>query len=187
MASVLDLEPRRITVDEYHKMIGAGVFDEDERLELLEGVIIPMSPQSPDHADLVQWLTNVLARAIGPEYEVRPQLPLTIRPTSEPEPDLAIVPAGRNRRQHPTTALIVIEVARDSLRKDRTVKASIYAGVPIPEYWLVNVAEACVEVHREPDPSARRYGSVQTVRRGEELLSAALPRLRIALTDLFAD
>ena len=187
MASVLDFEPRRITVDEYHRMVEAGVFDEDERIELLDGLLVPMSPQSPDHADLVQWLTNRLVRLIGPDYEVRPQLPLTAGATSEPEPDLAIVPAGRARRAHPKTAPLVIEVARDSLRKDRLLKASLYAKAGVLEYWMVNAEERCVEVHRDPDPVAGRYVAVQTLQRGQALTSAILPQVRIDLSEMFGE
>jgi Uma2 family endonuclease len=187
VASVLEFEPRRISVEEYHKMIEAGIFDEDERLELLEGVIVSISPQSPDHADLVQWLTNRLVRLIGDRYDVRPQLPLVASPMSEPEPDLAVVPAGRTRDRHPTNALLVIEVARESLRKDRLLKAALYARAGIPEYWIVNPAEKCVEVHRDPDPSAGRYTTVTTVARGGELIAVKLPQIRIAVGELFGE
>ncbi len=185
VASVLDFEPRRITVDEYHRMVEAGVFDEDERIELLDGVLVPMSPQTPDHADLVQWLNNRLVRLVGPEYDVRPQLPLTAGATSEPEPDLVVVPAGRARHAHPKSAPLVIEVARESLRKDRLLKAGLYARAGVLEYWIVNAEERCVEVHRDPDPAAGRYATVQTHRRSGTLTSSALPQVRIELGELF--
>lgn len=168
-------------------MVEAGVFDEDERIELLEGLLVPKSPQSPDHADLVQWLTNTLVRLVGPDYEVRPQLPLTAGATSEPEPDLAIVPAGRARHAHPKTAILVIEVARESLRKDRLLKSVLYAGAGVPEYWIVNAEGRSVEVHRDPDAPSRRYGTVQTLRLGETLTSAVLSRVRIDLRELFGE
>jgi Uma2 family endonuclease len=187
VASVLDFELRRISVEEYHKMIEAGIFDEDERLELLEGVIVPMSPQSPDHADLVQWLTNRLVRLIGDGYDVRPQLPLVASPTSEPEPDLAVVPAGRTRERHPTGALLVIEVARESLRKDRLLKASLYARAGIPEYWIVNPAEDRVEVYRDPDPAAGRYATVTSVGRDGVVAAEKLPQVRIRVGELLGE
>lgn len=187
MASVLEFEQRRISVAEYHKMIAAGVFAEDERIELLEGVIVPMSPQSPDHADLVQWLTNTLARLIGPDHHVRAQLPLSASDLSEPEPDIVVVPAGRSRRQHPKSALLVIEVARESLRKDRLLKTGIYARARIPEYWIIDIAERCVEFHSDPDPVAGRYGAVRSFRAGQELVSLTVPAVRIAIDDLFGE
>lgn len=166
-------------------MIEAGIFDEDERLELLEGVLVPMSPQSPEHADIVQWLNNTLVRLAGPEYDVRPQLPLTASPHSEPEPDLAVVPAGRTRAAHPGSALLVIEVARDSVRKDRLLKAGLYARAGIPEYWIVNVDEGCIEVHVSPDAAAGCYTKAQTLRRGEDLGCGVLPQIRFSVADLF--
>jgi Uma2 family endonuclease len=187
VSSVLEFELRRISTAEYHRMIEAGVFDGDERLELLEGVIVPLSPQSPERADLIQWLNNTLARLIGPQYEVRPQLPLTAGESSEPAPDLAIVPAGRARTRHPTTALLVIEIARESLRKDRLLKAGIYARAGVPEYWIVNTAERCVEFHRDPDPTAARYATMLTVRPGQELKSASVPGVRLPVGDFFEE
>lgn len=187
MASVLEFGPRRISAAEYHKMSQAGVFEEDERIELLEGVIVPMSPQSPDHADLIEWLNNTLARLVGPAYRVRPQLPLAADDFSEPEPDILVVPADRPRGQHPKTALLVVEVARESLRKDRLIKAGIYARAGIPEYWIVNIPERCVESHTEPDPAAGRYAKLLTLRAGEELASASVPGVRIAVADLFRE
>ena len=163
-------------------MIDAGIFGEDDRLELLEGLILPMSPQSPEHADVIQRLTNRLARMLGPAYEVRPQLPLAAGSASEPEPDLAVVPAGRTHREHPGSAPLVIEVARDSIRKDRLLKAGIYARAAVSEYWIVNIADGCVEVHRDPD--AGQYRSARVFRPGEELASSAVPQIVLAVSEV---
>src|SRR5262245_35302979 len=110
---------RRLSVEDYHRMITAGVFDEDERLELLEGVIVEMSPQSPRHAIIIQRLCDRQFTSPGPDCVVRSQLPLTLAADSEPEPDVAVVPrnASGDRDEHPSTALLIFEVASDSLRK----------------------------------------------------------------------
>ena len=110
-------------------MIAAGVFEEDERLELLEGVIVQMSPQSPRHAVVITRLCDPQFAAVGPDCLVRAQLPLTLEPDSEPEPDVAVVrrAEGGDRHRHPSSALAVFEVASDSLRKDRLAKAVLYA------------------------------------------------------------
>lgn len=132
MASVLEFEPRRISVEEYHRMTDAGILDEDERVELLEGVIIPMSPQRPEPAGRIQRLANRLTRRLPPIYDVRVQLPLSLGGISEPEPDLTVVRAdqGDPISAHPSTALLVIEVARESLRNGRAARLSIDPRAP---------------------------------------------------------
>lgn len=187
--SVLALEPqRRLSVLDYHRMIAAGVFGEDERLELLEGVIVEMSPQRPRHAEAIRRLCDPRFAAVGPEYVVQSQLPLTLGPDAEPEPDVAVV---RRRDhgyadRHPTAAFLVFEVAFDSLRKDRVAKAAIYARAGIPEYVIVNLTGNCLEVHRDPDPSASRYRTVTTLTIGERFESAAVSGFAFAVADLLA-
>ncbi len=186
---VLRLEPqRRISVGEYHRMIEAGILDEDEHVELLEGVIVEASPQSEAHAHAIQWLTRTLLRALSDDYFVRPQLPLTLGDWSEPEPDLAVVRVADlpSRKEHPGQALLAIEVALDSLRKDRLVKASLYARFGIPEYWIVDVGRERVEVYRDPDSAAGRYAKQQAVRGDDRLVPSLLPQVDIRVADIFA-
>ncbi len=167
---------RRLSVEDYHRMIAAGVFDEDERLELLEGVIVEMSPQSPRHAEVISRLCDPGFVSAGPDCLVRSQLPLTLPGDSEPEPDVAIVPrtARGYGEGHPTTALVVFEVAGDSLRKDRLAKAQVYARAGIPEYVIVNLVQGSLEVHRDPDPAAQRYRTVTTLGRTDRFESSGV-------------
>src|SRR4051794_9838863 len=111
---------RPVTVAEYHQMIDAGVFREGEHLELIHGLIVARSPQSGPHARIIQRLTGMLVRGLGETYDVRVQLPLTLE-DSEPEPDFSIVRQGEGGcgSDHPSTALLVIEVGRSTLRLDR--------------------------------------------------------------------
>jgi Uma2 family endonuclease len=183
------MEPqRRLSVEDYHRMIEAGVFDEDERLELLEGVIVEMSPQRPRHAEVISRLCDPRFVTVGPEFLVRSQLPLTLGPESEPEPDVAVV--HRNPKgyaaNHPTSAFLVVEVSGDSLRKDRVAKAAIYAHAGIGEYVIANLADECLEVHRDPDARARRYQTISTLRAGDRFESASVPGFGFAVTDLLA-
>jgi Uma2 family endonuclease len=179
---------RRLTVDEYHRMIQARIVHEDEPLELVDGLLVSMTPQGVPHARVIQRLNRALIDALGPEYAVRPQLPLTLGVSSEPEPDLAVVEREEAEAidHHPRTALLVIEVGGDSLRYDRTVKAALYAGAAIPEYWIVDVEKRCVEVHREPEAPARRYRTVLTLGSGDTATCESVPRLSVALQALFA-
>lgn len=176
--SVLAQEPqRRLSVDDYHRMIAAGVFEENERIELLEGVIVEMSPQKPAHAEVISRLCDPRFVTPGPDVVVRAQLPLTLGQGSEPEPDVAVVarrPEGYGR-SHPTTALLLFEVARESLPKDRVVKSAVYARAGIPEYVIVNLDEECLEVQRDPDPEAGQYRSRQIVRAGDRFVSSSVP------------
>ncbi|HUL79120.1 MAG TPA: Uma2 family endonuclease [Vicinamibacteria bacterium] len=178
---------RRITVDEYHHMIDAGALGEDDRVQLIGGAVVAMTPQGPAHALAIQSLTRLLGRALPSDLVLRPQLPLTFAGDSEPEPDLAVLRLAdaSSREHHPRTALLVVEVAGDSLRLDRETKAALYARGGIPEYWIVNLAESTVEVHRDPDPSRRAY-RVKTVVPSEGTLAAtSVPGVRIDVADLF--
>lgn len=178
--------PRRFSTDEYHQLVAAGILREDEHVELLEGVIAQMSPQHERHMKAIVRLNRWLSRALPDTYEVRPQGPLTLD-DSEPEPDLAVVLGERPgpSDEHPRSALLVVEVSGSSLALDRTVKARIYARAGILEYWIVNVAEQCVEVCRDPDPSAGRYLTLLAVRSGETLTASSLPGISIPAASIF--
>jgi Uma2 family endonuclease len=178
---------RRITVDEYHHMIEAGSLGEDDRVQLIAGTVVAMTPQGPAHALAIQNLTRLVAQALPADLALRPQLPLTLPDDSEPEPDLAVVRLedARSREHHPRTALLVVEVAGDSLPLDRQAKAILYARAGIPEYWIVNLAETKVEVHREPDPAMGAYRTKAVVSSDDTLAATSVPGLRIDVADLF--
>jgi Uma2 family endonuclease len=183
---VLESE-RRITVDEYHRMIEAGTLGEDDHVQLIAGAVVAMTPQAPAHALVIQNLTRLVAQGLAADLALRPQLPLTLPDDSEPEPDLAVVRLedARSREHHPRTALLVVEVAGDSLRLDRQTKAALYARAGIPEYWIVNLAETTVEVHREPDSETGAYRAKAVVSAEGTLAATSVPGLRIKVADLF--
>jgi Uma2 family endonuclease len=179
-----DLAPERVRPlkrTEYETMVAAGLF-EDERVELLEGVIVEMSPQSPSHAAAIQRLDRILQRLVGERASIRVQMPFVAGDLSLPEPDVAVVPPGDYERAHPAEALLVIEVADSSLRKDRLVKAEIYARAGVPEYWVVGLLDELVEVHTEPAGVA--YGRVTRAQRGDWIRPVALPDVAIAVDDV---
>jgi len=179
--------PHRFRVDAYHRMLEAGILSEDDHVELLEGVIVEMSPQGAAHARIVARLNRFLVLSVGESFEVRPQLPLTLDEQSEPEPDLAVVPAEAGiSDEHPHHALLVVEVASASLEHDRKVKARLYARASIPEYWLVDAERKCIEVYREPDTAQGHYRS-REVRSGKEILECrSLVGVSLPLTRLFS-
>jgi Uma2 family endonuclease len=141
----------RFTPDQFEQLARLGLFDQ-QRVELIAGEIVQMPPIGPEHGSTVDQTMQSLGRRLPAKpYYLRVQNPLRIG-DSEPVPDVAIVPGkpSEYRAHHPTTALLVIEIADASLEYDRTEKMSLYAAAGIPEYWIVNLVERCLEVYREP-------------------------------------
>lgn len=179
--------PRLFTVDEFHRMVEAGVFGDDERVELLEGVIVSLTTQGPAHANAIRRLTKWLVLQLSDSFSLLPQLPVTLGQRSEPVPDLAVVAATEGSASaHPRSALLMIEVSDTTLSKDRRVKLALYARYGIPEYWIVNVKNSTVEVHRDPDPEAGRYRTLLTAGPDATLSPTGLPGVSISLRELFA-
>lgn len=176
----------RVTREEYWHLVETGIIGPDDRVELLEGVIVAMAPQNPPHAFVIGVLNRAFSAAAGADRSIRVQTSLDVSDLSTPEPDLAIV-AGSHRDYavaHPTTALLVVEVADSSLLQDRLTKAPIYAAAGVPEYWIVNLRERCIEVYRAPDHAARRYLAVEVRRPGDRLESTALPGFSIPVDEI---
>jgi Uma2 family endonuclease len=181
------LTPKRFRTTEYHRLIEAGVLGEDDHVELLEGVIVQMTPQGRPHARFLSTLNGLLVPALGGQYRVRVQLPLTLDESSEPEPDLAVVTrqAEDEAPQHPSTALLVIEVADSSVRADRLVKSRLYARARVVEYWIANVRLKTLEIYTDPDAGEERYRAMRTVGSGSVRLSA-VPAVELSVGELFA-
>jgi Uma2 family endonuclease len=152
---------------EYAKLIELGVF-QDEHIELLEGLLIPMSPIGPPHDSAVMKLTAILVPALLGRAAVRIQGSFAALELSQPEPDVAVVPSGDYDTEHPDQAYLIIEVAESSLAIDRGVKLRLYASCGVPEYWIVNLIERAIEVYSEPlDDGYRKvdkYAHGQSVR-----------------------
>ena len=171
---------------DFDKMIDAGVIGEDEHVELVGGAIVEMSPEGPHHAGTIDMCAEVLRRIFGAGFTVRVQHPLVIDPDAEPEPDIAVV-AGEPRSHlgaHPRSAVLVVEVAESSLAFDRRDKALLYARASIPEYWIVNLKERVLEVHREPD--VQGYAKIVRLEAHEEIapLGARAGDVAVAISSL---
>ena len=139
-------------------MIDAGILGEDEHVELVAGRIVEMSPEGPLHAGTIDLCADALRRLFGVGYTIRVQHPLVVDPDGEPEPDLAVVKGGPRDHlgTHPREAALVVEVAESSLSYDRQEKARLYARAGFPEYWIVNLPDRSLEVHRDPAPEGYR-------------------------------
>jgi len=158
-AEIPNPRSRRWTVEQYDRLAQLGFF-QNERVELIEGRIITMSAQLEPHCAGVSLAGRALETAFGPGFWVRRQNPLQLSKRSKPEPDLAVV---RGTEQDyiesgtPRTALLVVEVSDSTLRYDRGRKAGLYAKYKIADYWVLNLVDRQLEVHRDPiaDPKQR--------------------------------
>ena len=164
-------QPAPLSIERYLRLAAEGVFD-DRRVELLDGDVVEMPPIGSRHVVTLDDLRDAIARRLGDRACIRTQSPLALGRDSLPEPDLCIVSGRRAdyRDAHPTTALLVIEVSDTTLRLDRTTKAGLYARAGVPEYWIVNLVDEQIEVHRAPDAAQSRYTEIH-VRRADTSVS----------------
>ena len=180
------LPQRRWTVDEYHRMIAAGILTANDRVELLDGYIIEMVPQEPPHASTTSSFGNDFVVLFAGKAWVRQQLPITIAPDSEPEPDIAVVKIDprryRDRHPIPEEVYLLVEVADSTLSYDRTRKTKIYAQAGIPEYWVIHVKQRQVLVFR--DPQGDRYQVEQVFGVGDAIAPVAFPAVVVELSNL---
>lgn len=178
--------PWTFTVDEWERLIAAGVFRDGERVELIEGEIIAMPPMYSPHAACILWLAEFFIRRLPPDLQARVQLPLRLSSRSEPQPDIAIVRrrADNYRSGHPTgdgTPLIV-EVSDSTLSYDRRVKAPLYARARVPDFWIVDLRHRVVEVHQHPTDG--QYLNTANVRAGDTLITPFLPDVVLAIDEM---
>lgn len=165
---------------EYDQLVALGTF-EGERIELIEGALRHMSPIGPPHTSTVDDLNELLVLALAGRARVRVQGSFAASELSEPEPDFCVLPLGDYRSAHPSEAHLIIEVADSSLRYDRGQKAQLYAACGVPEYWVVNLLERVVEVHRAP--SAAGYREVARVSQGGRVQLLAFPDVALMVDD----
>ena len=166
---------------EYEHLASLGYF-EHEKVELLLGVVVAMTPIDPAHSHAGTVLHELLARQLGERALVRSQNPFAASDISEPEPDVLVVPRTAYWKAHPTHAFLVVEVSRTSLSRDQGPKCLIYGTSEVDEYWIVNQVDDVVEVYRD-----RRDGNWLTCtvhRRGDTLSMAMFPDVRIAESDI---
>lgn len=162
----------------------SGVFDEDARVELIDGLLVDMSPKTRAHENAIAWLNRLLVLAVPAErFEIRIAAPLTIGP-SEPEPDVAVIERSAPRPHHPATAALVVEVAVSSLVRDLQDKPPVYAQAGVPVYWVVDLDGRRAVTHSTPREGG--YEQVEVVGVDGELRAphVGLPALSVA--ELFA-
>jgi Uma2 family endonuclease len=182
---------RRWSRVEYERLIDLGVFQPGERVELLDGALVVREPQGSRHAAAIRRVLAALRSALGDRWQIDSQLPIALDPSSEPEPDISVVPRdpGAYRDAHPARPVLIVEIADTSYRIDREYKLSLYARAAVPEYWIVDLSHDVVEVHGEPEPSPAapygwRYRTVALMRRPDAIAPLIARDAAIPVVDL---
>ena len=181
---------RKFTKAEYYRMAEMGFF-EGQRVELIDGEVVLMSPQEAEHATAVELVAEILRHVFTGRFHVRDQKPLDLGEGYEPEPDIAVVEGSPRdySSTHPKSAALVAEVALTSLDYDRTVKSSLYARAGIPEYWVLNLRDRRLEVFREPFPQPETpfgygYRHLTVFLPDDEVAPLCKPEAKVKVTDL---
>jgi Uma2 family endonuclease len=174
----------RFTLTEYHQLLECAALGEDQRLELIDGMICDMSPKTREHDQAIDWLGEWLFSCVDlRRFLIRVQNALTLA-SSEPQPDLAVVPRDVPRPYHPATATLVIEVAVSSQRRDLVEKPPQYAGAGVLEYWVVDLDDRRAVIHREP--TGGRYAEVVQMAADGVIRAQALSLPALELSELLA-
>jgi Uma2 family endonuclease len=175
----------RFTVDQYHQMAEAGIFDPDCRVELVDGEIFKMTPIDPWHSGVVNFLTHHFVTVLAGRAVVHVQNPTELDPRSEPQPDVMLLEPRadfyRSGHPRPEQTLLLVEVSNTSLSHDRRRKLPIYARTGVLEVWIVNRRADAIEVFREP--SKQGYRDHRTLRR-ERLAPAAFPDFHLSVDQI---
>ena len=179
------LEKWHFNIDQYYRLAEVGVLKPDDRVELIEGEIVKMSPIGSHHAACLRVLHLKLSELFGRKYIISIQSPVRLNDFSEPEPDLALLKPRDDfyAERHPTPedVVLIIEVSDTTILSDRNVKIPLYARAGIPEAWLVNLPKKMIEVYY--DLVAGRYRKCLKFKRGEVLVSPTVPNLSLKVSE----
>jgi Uma2 family endonuclease len=179
-------DPFRIAVARYEKMIRLGILDENDKVELIRGELVAKMSIGTRHAASVRRLNQLLTLRTQATAQVGVQDPIELA-DSMPEPDVTLLAPRAdfyaNRRPTPADVLLLIEVADSSLDYDRNVKGPLYAENGVAEYWIVNLIDDCLEVHRQPRPDGT-FADVRVLRPGDTADVVALPGVTVAVADI---
>lgn len=181
------LPRHKLNLDEFHRMVEAGVFTPEQRIELLEGELFDMAPIGPAHSGTTNYLTQALYQVVGTQAVVSVQNPIMLGDDSEPQPDLALLrPRGdfyKNSHPGADDILLLVEIADTSVSTDRDYKIPLYARHGIPEVWLLDVKHRQLEIHRKPEQG--RYQQVYTAKTDESICLSQLPGIELNLQQLW--
>ena len=185
------IRTKRWTRLEYERLVDLGAFGPGDRIELVGGDLLVREPQGSPHMTAIGLAEDALRAAFGAGWIIRTQGPIALDDESEPEPDVAVVSGSRRHyaAAHPTQPVLVVEVAESSLASDREWKGSLYARALVPEYWIVNLVDCELEVHRDARPAVEaafgwRFTQIRRLSSGETVTPLGAPEARIAVADL---
>ncbi len=174
----------RYTLEDYHRLIEAGGFGEGQRVELLDGLIVTMSPKTPEHEAAIRWLARWLILGVDDvRYEVGVGNALTLD-SSEPEPDLVVIERGTPAPYHASTAALAIEVSVSSLTRDLRIKTQVYGSAGVLEYWVLDVHGGRLIVQRKPTTDG--YAERREYAAGDIVSATAVALPPLALDELLA-
>jgi Uma2 family endonuclease len=181
-----DVIKRLFTVRDFHRMVDAGILAEHDRVELIRGEVITMSPIGPPHSAIVDRITRAMVRAAGDEAIVRVQSNVELSEYNEPEPDIVLM---RPRDDFyysalpaPADIFLIVEVSDSSIRYDRGLKAELYAETGVPEYWVVDVKNR--QVFAYSDPQGQEYRAVREFSSGDVVSPRLLPNCSVSVASM---
>ena len=167
-------------------MAEAGILKPDDRLELIEGEIVEMSPIGDRHSLVVMRATNIFARGLGDKTAISVQLPVRIDRHNELQPDVVLVRPRENfygtRHPRPEDVVLLIEVSDTTLQTDQQVKLPIYARSAVAEVWIVDINNDAIHIYRAP--KSNKYTSITIKQRGDSVSPAAFPTFAVKVDDL---
>lgn len=182
----IELLRKQFTVWDYYQMVKAGILKEDERVELIAGEIIEMSPISSHHAACVRRLIRLFSQLLGDRAIVAAQNPVVLSDFSEPQPDIALLKPRTDfyatAHPQPQDILLLVEVADTTINYDRSVKMPLYAASNISEAWIVDINGQTIETYRQP--ASNGYQHIQTLQRGQGLFVQAFPEVNLTVDEL---
>ncbi len=177
-----------LTINQYHQMIEHGILTENDKIELIKGELITMSPVGIKHAFVVRRLTALLSQKFGDRSIIDIQNPILLDDNSEPEPDVVVLKPRDDFYQfqlpRPDDILLIIEVSDRTLKYDRTVKIPLYSEAKIKEVWIIDINSECVEIYRYANTEG--YDQMQRYRSGETLSILAFPDIYLTVNEIFA-
>lgn len=177
---------RKFTVEQYHQMVDVGILTENDRVELIRGEIVEMTPIGRRHSACINRLVRLFTQLLGESIILSPQNPVELDDASEPQPDVTLLQPRpdfyESGHPQPQDILLLVEVADTTVESYRQIKIPLYAENNIIEVWLVDINEQCIEVYREP--SANGYQNVQRFVRGQNLSILAFPEVIISVDEV---
>jgi Uma2 family endonuclease len=183
------ISKRRFTADDYQRMGQVGILSEDDRVELIDGEVVAMTPIGPRHWACVDIFTLALVRGVGDKAIVRVQGSIRLDLYHEPQPDVVLLRPRADfyaaQLPGPGDILLIIEIAESSIDYDRDLKSRLYAAAGVPEYWLADLTDHSLTRYSAPVDGT--YQSIQRYRSGDTLSPALLPDCRIAVAVLLPD